>query len=48
MPSMENGLPRYRHHEMAVNDSSRSIWVEPRESTLAPVGEGFLFNNLYI
>jgi hypothetical protein len=38
-----NGLPRYRHQEMAANNHNRSIWVEPRERPLAPVGEGFLF-----
>jgi hypothetical protein len=46
-PSMENGLPRYRHHEMADNDYDQSIWVESREQALAPVGEGFLFKLSY-
>jgi hypothetical protein len=41
--SKVNGLPRYRHQEMAANNHDRSIWVEPRERPLAPVGEVFLF-----
>ena len=41
--SKVNGLPRYRHQEMAAIIRYRLIWVEPRENTLAPVGEGFLF-----
>ena len=45
LQSKVNGLPRYQHQEMTANFYLRSIWVEPRESTLAPVGEGFLFNN---
>jgi hypothetical protein len=44
MQSKVNGLPRYRHQEMAVNRIYQLIWVEPRERPLAPVGEGFLFN----
>ena len=47
--SKVNGLPRYQHQEKAAKFSGRSIWVESRESALAPVGEGFLFktrNNL--
>jgi hypothetical protein len=38
-------LPRYRHQEMAADDCYQSIWVEPRERALAPVGEGFLFKD---
>jgi len=35
--------PRYRQEEISKKFVSRVIWVEPRENTLAPVGEGFLF-----
>lgn len=45
--SKVNGLPRYRHQEMAVNRCYWSIWVEPRENTLAPVGEGFLLKPMH-
>jgi hypothetical protein len=30
---------------MAADDCYQSIWVEPRERALAPVGEGFLFKD---